>query len=295
VTAAFGEPLTSADIYRKVITPRTRDIAIKTGKPFVLQDFQKRAAFLGARALLLAPCGSGKTLAAWHWIAARMQAKPACRVLFLYPTRATATEGFRDYVAWAPEEEAALAHGTAAYDLEEMFDNPADSRAEKEFTTEDRLYAMGLWPKRIFSATADQFLAFMQNQYGPLCLLPLLADSVVVIDEVHSFDPLMFSLLVKFLNHFDVPVLCMTASLTASRRRRLAEECGLQVFPDTLEGLEELRTRAEHVRYSLRQVSFADAQQRAEQALQARKKVLWVVNQVSSSTVFPGISELSFI
>ena len=281
VTAAFGEPLTSADIHRKVIAPRTHDIAVKTGKPFVLQDFQKQAALLGERALLLAPCGSGKTLAAWHWIAARLQTKPACRVLFLYPTRATATEGFRDYVAWAPEEDAALAHGTAAYDLEEMFDNPADSRAEKDFTTEDRLYALGLWPKRIFSATADQFLAFMQNQYGPLCLLPLLVDSVVVIDEVHSFDPLMFSLLVKFLKHFDVPVLCMTASLAAGRRRMLAEECGLQVFPDTLEGLEELRTRAEHVRYSLHRVSFADAQQRAEQALKVQKKVLWVVNQVS--------------
>jgi len=69
--------------------------------------------------------------------------KAGDRVLFLYPTRGTATEGFRDYVSWAPAEEAALAHGTAAYDLEEMFENPADSHAEKDFTSEDRLYALG--------------------------------------------------------------------------------------------------------------------------------------------------------
>ena len=280
IKAAFGEPLRAADVHSKVIVPRIRDIEAKTDKSFVLQDFQKRVSLLGERALLLAPCGSGKTLAAWQWIVARLEEKPAARVLFFYPTRATATEGFHDYVSWAPEEEAALAHGTAAYDLEEMFDNPIDSRSEKDFTAEDRLYALGLWPKRLFSATSDQFLAFMQNQYGPLCLLPLLVDSVVVVDEIHSFDKLMFSSLVKFLKRFDVPVLCMTASLTTSRRHALAEECGLQVFPDTFKGLDDLRTRAEHVRYSLRMVSQEEAEKITEQASHARKKVLWVVNQV---------------
>lgn len=280
IGAAFGEPLTPSDIHAKVITPRIRDISTKTGKPFVLQDFQERVSQLGGRVLLLAPCGSGKTLAAWNWIAACLKEKPAARILFLYPTRATATEGFRDYVSWAPEEEAALAHGTAAYDLEEMFENPADSRSEKDFTAEDRLYALGLWPKRLFSATADQFLAFMQNQYGPLCLLPLLADSVVVVDEVHSFDKVMFSALVKFLQSFDVPVLCMTASLGVARRRMLVEECGLEIFPDTLEGLDDLRIKAEHIRYCLHRIPAEEAESRAAQALGAGKKVLWVVNQV---------------
>jgi CRISPR-associated endonuclease/helicase Cas3 len=280
IEAAFGEPLTAADVHQKVIAPRIRDIETKTQRTFVLQDFQREAATLDERALLLAPCGSGKTLAAWQWIAARLAKRPAARVLFLYPTRATATEGFRDYVSWAPEEDAALAHGTAAYDLEEMFENPADSRAEKDFTAEDRLYALGLWPKRLFSATADQFLAFMQNQYGPLCLLPLLVDSVIVVDEVHSFDKSMFSALVKFLKRFDAPVLCMTASLTSGRQHILAKECGLRVFPETLEGLDDLRAKAEHPRYNLRTVSQEEAEKTADRALQAGKKVLWVVNQV---------------
>ena len=279
IKSAFGAPLTATDVHNKVIIPRIRDIEVKTGNMFIRQDFQTIASTLGERGLLLAPCGSGKTLAAWYWIAARMEKKPAARVLFLYPTRATATEGFRDYVSWAPEEEAALAHGTAAYDLEEMFDNPADSRTEKDFTAEDRLYALGLWPKRLFSATADQFLAFMQNQYGPLCLLPLLADSVIVVDEAHSFDKLMFSALVKFLKEFDVPVLCMTASLSASRRRTLVE-CGLRVFPETLDGLDDLRIKAEHVRYRLQKISSEEGEKIAEQAIRADKKVLWVVNQV---------------
>lgn len=277
---AFGTSLSAQDIQHKVIVPRIQEIERKTKQDFRLQDFQERAGTLQERALLLAPCGSGKTLAAWHWIASRLEKRPAARVLFLYPTRATATEGFRDYVAWAPEEEAALAHGTAAYDLEEMFGNPADIRTDKDFTTEQRLYALGFWQKRLFSATADQFLAFMQNQYGPLCLLPLLVDSVIVVDEIHSFDKAMFSAFTTFLKQFDVPVLCMTATLSAGRRRTLVDECGLQLFPEASDGLDNLKEKAEHPRYRLAITSRESAESKARQALQEKKKVLWVANQV---------------
>jgi CRISPR-associated endonuclease/helicase Cas3 len=277
--AAFGTALSARDIQHEVIDPRIQEIERTTKQEFSLQDFQEQASTLQERALLLAPCGSGKTLAAWHWIASRLDKRPAARVLFLYPTRATATEGFRDYVAWAPQEDAALAHGTAAYDLEEMFGNPADTRTDKDFTTEQRLYALGFWQKRLFSATADQFLAFMQNQYGPLCLLPLLVDSVIVVDEIHSFDKVMFSALTKFLKQFDVPVLCMTATLSAERRRAL-DECGLQRFPETLEGLDDLKEKAQHLRYRIRATSREDAERKVRQAMQEKKKVLWVTNQV---------------
>ena len=279
--AAFGTPLSAQDIQNKVIAPRVREIERRTRRNFQLQDFQDRAGTLGERALLLAPCGSGKTLAAWRWIASRLENRPATRVLFLYPTRATATEGFRDYVSWAPEEDAVLAHGTAAYDLEEMFENPTDPRTAKDFTTEQRLYALGFWQKRLFSATADQFLAFMQNQYAPLCLLPLLVDSVIVVDEIHSFDKVMFSSFTTFLKQFNVPVLCMTATLSAGRRRTLVDECGLELFPDMFDrGLDNLKERAEHPRYRLDTTSRENAERKAQQALQEKKKVLWVTNQV---------------
>ena len=147
------------------------------------------------------------------WIAAQTKERPVKRVLFLYLTRASATEGFKDYVSWAPEADASLMHGTADYDLDEMF--PAeDPRNGRIFNGADpRLFALRHWPKRVFSATVDQFFAFMSYDYGPLCLLPVLADSVIVVDEVHSFDRAMFSALLGFLDTFDVPVLCMTATL----------------------------------------------------------------------------------
>ena len=72
----------------------------------------------------------------------------------------------------------------------------------------------------------------MQYGYGAICMLPVLADSVIVIDEVHSFDPGMFSALKRFLQFFDVPVLCMTATLHQTAANNCEHDCGLEVYDD---------------------------------------------------------------
>lgn len=242
-------------------------------------EFQISCEQLPSRALLVAPCGSGKTLAAWRWIAKQCE-RPVQRVLFLYPTRGTATEGFRDYVSWAPESDAGLIHGTAEFELESLFENPRDgipdSRAAKEFQVDPRLYALGYWSKRFVSATVDQFLSFMQYHYQSMLMLPLLVNSVVIVDEVHSYDRAMFSALTDLLKWFDVPVLCMTASLPKGRRERL-EERGL-----TLSKFEggELQRIAETPRYRLEWADRASVIETIQNALAAGRKVLWVVNQV---------------
>jgi len=258
-----------------VIQNRIADLT-RRGKWTKWNEFQDQCEKLPERALLLAPCGAGKTLAAWRWIASRTKNCPVKRVLFLYPTRATATEGFKDYVSWAPEDDAALLHGTAEYDLEDMF-VAEDPRHGNRFATDPRLFALRFWSKQVFSATVDQFLAFMTYAYAPVCLLPVLADSVVVIDEVHSFDRPMFSALLGFLKSFDVPVLCMTATLPEPRQRQLVE-AGLQLSNPKPRDLKEI---AEAARYRVSRLGESSVADRARAALQAGQRVLWVVNQVS--------------
>ena len=279
-----------AAVRDKVTKPRMVEVERIKKEPFKWNKFQDDCADtarLPDRALLLAPCGSGKTLAAWRWIEERAKRRIG-HVLFLYPTRATATEGFRDYVSWAPEAEAALMHGTSGFDLEGMFANPpeCDYRKGRTFTlseADQRMFALGYWGRRAFSATVDQFLAFLQYGYGPVCMLPVLADSVVVIDEVHSFDRNMFSALKKFLTDFDVPVLCMTATLPKNRYAELTEPvdadgCGLTPYE---ERPGDLATIAAVKRYRVRRVTSAEeAEQAVRDALKANKRVLWVVNQV---------------
>ncbi len=247
-------------------------------------EFQIACDNLPSRSLLLAPCGSGKTLGAWRWIAAQVKQRPVKRVLFLYPTRATATEGFKDYVSWAPEADAALMHGTADYDLDDMFPAEDPRSGKRVFNDVDpRLFAIRHWSKRVFSATVDQFFAFMSYAYGPMCLLPVLADSVIVVDEVHSFDRSMFSALLAFLNAFDIPVLCMTATMQAGRKAQISPLMG-QVYEDRPGELAQI---AKANRYKVTRIEEPHAERIVREAVREQpdgtcgKRVLWVVNQVS--------------
>lgn len=261
-----------------VICRRIADLTSR-GKWTDWNEFQNECETLPARALLLAPCGAGKTLAAWRWILGQVQTRPVNRVLFLYPTRATATEGFKDYVSWAPEADAALMHGTAGYDLDGMF-VAEDPRSKKSFAaTDPRLFALQHWSKRIVSATVDQFFGFMAYGYGPMCLLPVLADSVIVVDEVHSFDRSMFSALLGFLGAFDVPVLCMTATLPEPRQKQLTD-AGLKLSNPRPA---DLKAIADAPRYRVSRVDEGQVESRVRAAVEEGKRVLWVVNQVKQA------------
>jgi CRISPR-associated endonuclease/helicase Cas3 len=276
--------LEGGDVSTRIIEPRLAAIRARTGKAVSLHPFQQGAARAGDRVLLLAACGTGKTLAAWAWADEQARHRKLSRVIFLYPTRGTATEGFRDYAAWAPEAESLLLHGTARYELEQMRENPPEAGRWHELSeAEERLYSLGRWSRRFFSATVDQFLSALENQYGAVCLLPALADAAVVIDEVHSFDRRMFANLVSFLTHFDVPVLCMTATLPRRQREEL-ERAGLRVYPSASESaaLSDLAAKEQAPRYRHQPVtSEAEAFELACAHVNEGRRVLWVVNTVA--------------
>jgi CRISPR-associated endonuclease/helicase Cas3 len=109
-------------------------------------------------------------------------------------------------------------------------------------------------------------------------MLPVLADSVVVIDEVHSFDQAMLSSLKCFLKEFDVPVLTMSATVLKERREQLTAQCGLKlpVAPRP----PDLLIAADMKRYRIRRIRQEEAGHRARAAIAQSKRVLWVVNQV---------------
>ncbi len=277
---AHSKTIENNEVATAIIDKRAERIF--KGKPVKWNDFQLKSATLGKRALLLAACGAGKTIAAWKWAEAQSQAHEIGKVIFLYPTRGTATEGFKDYVGYAPEAEASLLHGTAKYELEGIAENPNEATKDKDYETNARLFALGYWGKKYFSATVDQFLSFLEHSYSSLCLLPVLADSAVIIDEVHSFDKQMFENLVCFLQNFDIPVLCMTATLPKTRIENL-ERVGLRVYPNKEEQaeLKDLEKAETHPRYNLEFVANEDeAHKIAAAEYKAGKRVLWVVNTV---------------
>ncbi|MGI9105911.1 MAG: CRISPR-associated helicase Cas3' [Pyrinomonadaceae bacterium] len=259
---------------------------------FRFHRFQKKAIGLGDRALLLSSCGSGKTLAAYLWIRKQLKSRPNWKVAFLYPTTGTAAQGFKDYASH--NKNATLISSRAEFDLDGMFENP-DERGQNDYSTDKALYALGYWVKSSYVATVDTFLGFLQNGYSSLCLLPVLARSIVVIDEVHSFDSAMFAELIEFLETFDIPVLMMSASLQKERQSRLRQVCPqLDVYPqdNDLIDLPDLQKANSLERYDIKWnntdrwwVSTTDVYpsqilELAKTKYAEGKKVLWVVNTV---------------
>jgi CRISPR-associated endonuclease/helicase Cas3 len=99
----------------------------------------------------------------------------------------------------------------------------------------------------------------------------------------------MFDNLISFLQNFDIPVLCMTATLSQTRQEEL-KNAGLKVFPAAAD--EELRKIEEHPRYDIQFVDFETAYSYVKLAYQNDKsRILWVVNTVNECRQIAGRRE----
>jgi len=167
-----------------------------------------------------AGCGSGKTLAAYHWAATN---HPAKRLYFCYPTTGTATEGFRDYL-YNPDADLnyRLFHGRAEIDMTLIVWGD-DKLVEADANA--RIDSLEAWSTPVVSCTVDTVLGLVQNIRRGLYAWPALAGAAFVFDEIHAYDDKLFGALLRFLQNLPgVPVLLMTASLPNARLTALRDE-----------------------------------------------------------------------
>jgi CRISPR-associated endonuclease/helicase Cas3 len=243
-----------------------------------LRVFQEEVARSDAPVTLVrAGCGSGKTLAAYHWAATR---HPGRRLYFCYPTTGTATEGFRDYL-FAPEEDldADLFHGRAAVDLEIVLGVRGDDGRD-EAGAATRIEALDAWSTPCVSCTVDTVLGLVQNNRRGLYAWPALAGAAFVFDEVHAYDDRLFGALLRFLQALPgAPALLMTASLPAARREALVQ-CLRRRGGELQEvtGPPELERRLRYRRQGA--VDARDPLPEVRAELGRGGKVLWVCNTV---------------
>lgn len=275
ISTAFANAPTPEDL-GEIITARLTDR--RTGKVEPLRAFQEQTAqSSGQVTLLRAGCGTGKTLAAYHWARTR---HPGKRLYICYPTTGTATEGYRGYL-WDEQVKtgrggARLFHGRADVDLEIILGAPDDETEDDAL----RIESLDAWSTPIVSCTVDTVLGLLQNHRTGLYAWPALAGAAFVFDEIHAYDEKLFGALLCFLEKLSgVPVLLMTASLPAERltatedvlRRRGGSLTVAPRTPDLAE-LEELPRYHPH--------EGADPWPVVRAELEAGGKVLWVCNTV---------------
>jgi CRISPR-associated endonuclease/helicase Cas3 len=276
VTALARRPTTEQ--LDDLITARLTDK--ETRQAGKLRPFQRHVAEQAENVVFVkAGCGSGKTLAAYHWARTRW---PGRRIYFCYPTTGTATEGFRDYL-FNPDEKdskygAELFHGRAWVDLNVILGVKGDE-AREEVDGIARIESLDAWSTPIVSCTVDTVLGLVQNNRRGLYAWPALAGAAFVFDEIHAYDDRLFGALLRFLQALPgVPVLLMTASLPCVRLEALRQCLGRQkkellVVP----GPPELEQRKRYHRLGKGVDPLAET--RGE--IEGGGKVLWVCNTVN--------------
>jgi CRISPR-associated endonuclease/helicase Cas3 len=100
-------------------------------------------------------------------------------------------------------------------------------------------------------------MSFLNYDHGSICLLPILSQSILVIDEIHSFDNKMFDNLIELIKRCDLPILLMSASLPEQRKKKLIKE-KFEVYPKDQKVIEELSISESYPRYEIQFVEHED-------------------------------------
>lgn len=162
-----------------------------------------------------AGCGSGKTVAAYRW----GQSVERPYLCFAYPTTATATQGYIEYLGKLGESGKKLHHSRNKVDLELL----ANQEQESEDIEDQKYRALEHMLQPVTICTVDTIVGMMQLYYSSLCVLPQIARSAIVFDEVHSYPDKLFRNLIEFVKVTKVPMLIMSASLQPERRLALEQ------------------------------------------------------------------------
>lgn len=191
------------------------------------------------------------------------------KLVYLLPTMVTANSIFLRLEKYFGKGNVGLTHSTATFMRENEEENP-DGRTvlfDKSFI------------KPATVATVDQLLAAGFNTGKWTLIETNTANSVVIIDEIHSYDPWTLGLIIESLKHFSklgTRFLLMSATLPHYLIDLLSK-----ALPDAKIIQDETLLSSCRNRYQTFDMTIDDAIPEIEQSVISGKKVLVVVNNVA--------------
>jgi len=237
-----------------------------------IRKFQQRIRKCGECGIVIAPCGSGKTTAAYLWA---QENAPNKKLIFAYPTTGTTSQGFESYLYQENDFDRALIHSRSKIDIRAMMLTPSSHEDENR---QKIVNSLDIWKSKVICCTVDTVLGVTQNWHRSITLTPVFLKSAIIFDEVHNYDNRLFASLLSFIRIFPhIPVLIMSASLSASRIDELKKALNSR-NPQVIYGDKE---SSQIKRYEVHwKEDTIDLLSIIEEGIKNNKRILWVCNTV---------------
>jgi len=231
-------------------------------------DFQRRCGEHTSNLIVTAPTGSGKTEASLLWAQSGFLEEK--KLIYLLPTMVTANSLYMRLQDYFSNQKVGLIHSTASLFKESEVDlyntDYAEILREKAF----------MYPVTV--STVDQML-FSGYNVGHWTLTEAnAANSMIVIDEIHAYDPWTLGLICSSLQHytkFGSRFMLMSATMPKYLKDLLRESLiNVEILEDT-----SLLTQSRNS-FSVFSCFIEDEMSEIRCAVSSGKKVLIVVNSV---------------
>jgi CRISPR-associated endonuclease/helicase Cas3 len=234
-----------------------------------LRPFQQECANIKEHVIAVAPTGSGKTEAALFWALNNIRDMQDAKLIYLLPTMVTANSIFLRLEDYFGKGNVGLSHSTATF----MRDNEEENPSERTVLFDKSFI------KPATVATVDQLLAAGFNTGKWTLIEANAANSVVIIDEIHSYDRWTLGLIIESLKHFSklgTRFMLMSATLPHYL---------IELFSKSLPNVKIIRDETLlsscRNRYQTFEKSIDDAIPEIEHSVMSGKKTLVVVNNVA--------------
>jgi CRISPR-associated endonuclease/helicase Cas3 len=235
-----------------------------------LRPFQEECAHTLGNIISIAPTGSGKTEASLLWALNNLHNMGGGKLIYLLPTMVTANSIFTRLEDYFSKGNVGLTHSTASFMFQDEEDNPENVRNvlfDKSFIN----------PATV--ATIDQLLASGFNTGKWTLIEANAANSVIIIDEIHSYDSWTLGLIIESIKHFSklgTRFMLMSATLPEYLINLFAK-----VLPNAKIIRDETLLNSCRNRYQIFDKTIDNAILDIEKSVHEGKKTLVVVNNVA--------------
>lgn len=174
-----------------------------------LRPFQEACASTLGHCIAIAPTGSGKTEGSLLWALRNLEDMGGGKLIYLLPTMVTANSIFHRLEDYFGEGNVGLTHSTASL----LFADEEEDRTKVRSALFDKTF---ITPATV--ATVDQLLFAGFNTGKWPVVEANAANSTIIIDEIHAYDPWTLGLLLASIRHFSrlgARFMLMSATLPA--------------------------------------------------------------------------------